>query len=103
MGQELPSDDPAVNAMNREDSGALWIQTPVLDRMSTPNARLESIVIIGETPRATFRTHAESLTVTEGSWLGAQQVAFIGVDRVELVSTAGDTQMVRLGSPAPLE
>jgi transcriptional regulator with XRE-family HTH domain len=64
-------------------------------------ARLESIVMIGHTGRATFRTHADAVTVTEGSWLGDRQVSRITGDRVELVDTTGTSRLVRLGDPLP--
>ncbi len=64
-------------------------------------ARLESIVMIGHMGRATFRTHADAVTVTEGSWLGDRRVNRITGDRVELVDPTGASRLVRLGDPLP--
>jgi len=64
-------------------------------------ARLESIVLIGQAGRATFRTHADAVTVTEGSTLGDRRVRRISGDRVELVDNAGTSRSVRIGDPLP--
>lgn len=64
-------------------------------------ARLESIVMIGHAGRATFRTHADAVTVTEGSTLGDRRVRRISGDRVELVDGAGTSRSVRIGDPLP--
>jgi hypothetical protein len=59
--------------------------------------------MIGGTHRATFRTDTDSVTVTEGSWLGGRQVGLIGRDHVELMGSSGKPRTVRVGSPTPLE
>jgi hypothetical protein len=64
-------------------------------------ARLESIVMLGRMGRATFRTHADAVTVTEGSWLGDRRVSRIRGDRVELVDATGTSRLVRIGDPLP--
>jgi transcriptional regulator with XRE-family HTH domain len=64
-------------------------------------ARLESIVMIGQAGRATFRTHADAVTVTEGSTLGDRRVRRISGDRVELVDDTGTARSVRIGDPLP--
>ena len=78
-------------------------EAPAPAPIPAPLARLESIVMIGDTHRATFRTKTDSVTVTEGSWLGGRQVGRIDTDHVELVGGAGKTRTVRVGSPTLLE
>ena len=79
------------------------IQAPAPALMPAPLARLESIVMIGGTHRATFRTETAFVTVTEGGWLGGRQVGLIRTDHVELVNGAGKTRTVRAGSPTLLD
>jgi transcriptional regulator with XRE-family HTH domain len=79
------------------------IETAKPEPAPPPVARLESVIIIGDTSRATFRTGDGPVTIMEGSWLGRQQVETIAGDRVTLVNPAGETRTVRLGSQTPLE
>ncbi len=75
----------------------------MMQTATTPTARLDGLLLVGDRHRATFRTGVASVTVPEGSQLGAQRVAAIAPDRVELVGPAGETRTVRLGHGAALE
>jgi hypothetical protein len=66
-------------------------------------ARLESVVLIGDTHHATFRMAGGPVTVGEGGWLGEQRVGTVGRSSVTLVSRAGETRAVRLGTETPIE
>jgi transcriptional regulator with XRE-family HTH domain len=60
-------------------------------------ARLESILAVNGTGRATFRTGSDTVTVIIGDELGTLRVAAIGGDGVTLVDAAGGARRVRLG------
>ncbi len=66
------------------------------------SARLESIVALDGTRRATFRVGDRSIALVEGDQLGGRTVALIGNDEVTLVG-GGVAARVRLGFETPLE
>ena len=70
---------------------------------AAPVVRLDGLVLVGGRHRATFRTDGDSVTVPEGSRIGAQRVTAITPDRVELETPSGETRTVRLGHGAALE
>lgn len=66
-------------------------------------ARLDGVVMIGEQHRAMFRTPAHSVTLSEGSWIGRQQVDAIDPDRVHLITRSGKTRTLHLGHEAVVD
>lgn len=68
----------------------------------TSRARLESIVALDGTRRATFRVGDRSITLVEGDDLGGRTLTLIGNDEVALVG-GGVATRVRLGFDAPLD
>jgi transcriptional regulator with XRE-family HTH domain len=72
---------------------------PAADAAATPlvSARLESILTIGGTARATFRTANDAVTVETGEWLGSQQISRIADDGVTLLDRDGIQRRVRIG------
>ena len=90
-GNGAASGDSGDGASAHDDAGA----APAV-------ARLDSVVRIGDSRRATFRTANDSVTVLEGEWLGSQQVGTIGTDAVTLVGRDGDTRVVRVGQRTTL-
>ncbi|MCC6765924.1 MAG: helix-turn-helix transcriptional regulator [Deltaproteobacteria bacterium] len=76
---------------------------PVVRPMPAPmHARLEAIVALDGTRRATFRVGDRSLALAEGDEIGGRAVALIGDDEVTLVG-GGIASRVQLGFDAPLE
>lgn len=65
------------------------------------HARLESIVALDGTRRATFRVGDRSIALVEGDELGGRTVALIGNDEVALVG-GGVATRVRLGFDTPI-
>lgn len=76
---------------------------PVAEPAVQSLARLEGVVMIGEKHRATFRTPAHSVTLSEGSWIGKQRVGAIDPDRVHLVTRSGETRTLHLGHEAVVD
>lgn len=76
---------------------------PAPAAMPAPSlARLESIVALDGTRRATFRVGDRSIALVEGDALGTRAVGEILNDEVMLVGS-GAPRRVRLGSETPLE
>lgn len=69
----------------------------------TPIARLDGLLLVGDRHQATFHTDDDTVTVPEGSHLGAQRIATITRDQVELIGPHGDIRTVRLGHRAALQ
>ena len=66
------------------------------------HARLESIVALDGTRRATFRVGDRSITLVEGDALGGRTLSLIGNDEVALIADGVATR-VRLGFETPLD
>jgi DNA-binding XRE family transcriptional regulator len=66
-------------------------------------ARLEGVTLLGGARTATFRTDADSISVSEGQELGTRHAERVGADGVDLRDAAGDLHTVRLGDAIALE
>jgi hypothetical protein len=66
-------------------------------------ARLEGVTLLGGVRTATFRTDADSITLSEGEQLGERHAVRVGGDGVDLRDPAGRLQTVKLGDTVPLE
>jgi len=72
---------------------------PAADTAPAPlvAARLESVLTIGGSARATFRTANDAVTVETGEWLGSQQISRIADDGVTLLDRDGVQRRVHVG------
>jgi DNA-binding XRE family transcriptional regulator len=75
---------------NAPDARARAAHPPVTAiAAAAPETRLDGLVLIGRRHRASFRTAGETVTLFEGSRLGAERVATVGPDGVELEGPGG--------------
>lgn len=66
-------------------------------------ARLEGVTLLGSTRKATFRTDADAISLSEGEQLGSHHAERVGVDGVDLRDATGAVHTVKLGDTIPLE
>jgi hypothetical protein len=66
-------------------------------------ARLEGVTLLGNVRTATFRTDADSITVSQGQKLGTRHAERVGADGVDLRDPTGDLHTVKLGDAIALE
>jgi hypothetical protein len=103
LAEAVPSEEPRGEAVTSGVMPGEALRPELAAPASAPRARLESVVMIGDTHRATFRVAGDSVTLVEGDWLGQQQIAGIGTRSVTLVGRAGGTRTVPLGQDTAIE
>jgi DNA-binding XRE family transcriptional regulator len=88
-------------------AGPATVATPVAAPAPSPPpqvlARLEGVTLLGGVRTATFRTDADSISLSEGEKLGERHAVRVGGDGVDLRDAAGRLQTVKLGDTIPVE